>query len=798
MKRVGFFTILLTLSLAAFVSAPAQDGAVPAIPVSIQQVIRISGAISSATSAPATVGVTFALYKDQAGGVPLWIETQNVAVDGSGHYTAYLGANHAQGVPPELFASGEARWLGVQASGQAEQPRLLLAAVPYAMKAVDADTLGGVPASSYVSSQANLADYKALVETIVEQMKSSGALAPLTATAGATNFSDTTSNQVVGVTQLGTGKGINATTPSGQTIYASNTATTGTVYAVYATGASPAAIPIRGVATAATGTTRGVQGNSASTSGVAGYFEATATSGTYGVEGVTDSPSGYGLYGIGQVNGMKSIANATTGETTAFIGTVNSPSGIAAIFNNNAGGPLASFRNSGVQEIGFDATGDVTAAGAVTGKTLVSTVAQGTPPLTVSSTTEVPNLDAGYLGGEAASAYPLLFVANTFTANQAITGSNLNVVIGDMGCGGTSAGISFGAPSGCTNYALLGGATDTYFNAASAGTMHFRLGNADEVLLSATGGLSATLSSANAITGTSTSDIGGYFTGGTYGVEGYEPLTAYAAVYGQSGTRSTIGGGDFSAEQLGVWGDANSGSFAAVVGTTDDALAGAFYNNSYGLETIFAENFYTSTASVLETYGSGGYCTFNTAGVGDCSGGMAMPARGASGRVLEVPGMYTTENWIEDFGSGQLQNGHAAVALEAGFAELVNTGIAYHVFLTPEGDCKGLYVVGKTADGFEVRELQGGHASIAFDYRIAAKRRGKESARLRDVTEQDKKARTTPAERRAAKSRNAAQSKATAAPGVALREVGVPPPLQRPKPMNQKPISQQSGKPTKH
>jgi hypothetical protein len=447
------------------------------------------------------LGVTFALYKDQTGGAPLWVETQNVALDNGGHYTVYLGANHAQGVPAELFADGTARWLGVQAAGQAEQPRILLAAVPYAMKAMNTDALGGLPAASYVSSQSSPSDYRALVQTIVEQMKTSGALAPFTATAGATNFSDTTSNQVVSVTQLGTGAGIYATSPnaggSAAAIYATNTNTTGTAYTVYATGASTSAIPLRGVATAATGPTRGVQGNSASTSGVAGYFDATATSGvTYGVEGVTDSPSGYGLYGIGQVNGMKSIANATTGVTTAFIGTVNSPSGIAAIFNNNAGGPLASFRNSGVQEIGFDASGDVTAAGVVTGKTLVSTVTQGTAPLTVTSTTVVPNLNASLLNGPAGT-YATLG-ANTFSGSQIVSSGNVGINAGSLDfpapgstysityagepilhtcCDGGGSDISLGIAAGNPNPSLNTGAKNTAVGLYALGNVTAGQGN---------------------------------------------------------------------------------------------------------------------------------------------------------------------------------------------------------------------------------------------------------------------------------------------------------------------------------
>ena len=50
----------------------------------------------------------------------------------------------------DLFASGEARWLGVQPEGQAEQARVQLVSVPYAMTAGDAQTLGGQPLSAFV------------------------------------------------------------------------------------------------------------------------------------------------------------------------------------------------------------------------------------------------------------------------------------------------------------------------------------------------------------------------------------------------------------------------------------------------------------------------------------------------------------------------------------------------------------------------------------------------------------------------------------------------------------------------
>ncbi len=41
----------------------------------------------------------FALYADQAGGAPLWVETQNVTCDAQGHYTVVLGAAHTAACP---------------------------------------------------------------------------------------------------------------------------------------------------------------------------------------------------------------------------------------------------------------------------------------------------------------------------------------------------------------------------------------------------------------------------------------------------------------------------------------------------------------------------------------------------------------------------------------------------------------------------------------------------------------------------------------------------------------------------
>jgi len=120
--------------------------------VSVPRLIRISGSIST-DGQPRTTGVTFAIYADEKGDGALWQEVQNVSLDAAGHYSVLLGSSSSEGLPLDLFTSGEARWLGIEVQGEPEQPRTLLVAVPYALKAADAETLGGKPASAFLTTE---------------------------------------------------------------------------------------------------------------------------------------------------------------------------------------------------------------------------------------------------------------------------------------------------------------------------------------------------------------------------------------------------------------------------------------------------------------------------------------------------------------------------------------------------------------------------------------------------------------------------------------------------------------------
>ncbi len=103
--------------------------------------------------------VTFLIYKNEQGGEPLFVETQTVTPDRFGQYKVQLGSSLSTGIPIDIFASGEARWLEVQIAGEQPQPRVLLVSVPYALKAADAATLGGLPASAYALAASKAAAY---------------------------------------------------------------------------------------------------------------------------------------------------------------------------------------------------------------------------------------------------------------------------------------------------------------------------------------------------------------------------------------------------------------------------------------------------------------------------------------------------------------------------------------------------------------------------------------------------------------------------------------------------------------
>jgi len=205
------WTAAQTMSSAQSAPAPMAASAETAVP----PMIPISGTAldSQGNALTSEKNVTFQIYKTEKGGESLFTETQTVTPDGSGQYKVQLGASLSGGIPIDLFSSGEARWLEVQIIGEQPQPRVLLVSVPYALKAADSATLGGLPPSAFALAGANASASAAIVPAI-----SPDAASTVTATGGTANklakFSG--SNTIVNsiLFDNGTEVGIGTTTPT--------------------------------------------------------------------------------------------------------------------------------------------------------------------------------------------------------------------------------------------------------------------------------------------------------------------------------------------------------------------------------------------------------------------------------------------------------------------------------------------------------------------------------------------------------------------------------------------------------
>jgi hypothetical protein len=187
---VCVISLLVAVSSSAQFSTAKTQTAADLIP----RLIKFSGTAKDEAGKPMSgiLGMTFALYKEEQGGSPLWLETQNVQADANGHYTALLGSATADGVPLSLFSSAEVHWISTQIAGQPEQGRVLLLSVPYALKAADAETLGGLPVSAFVqtdpSAGANFGTARSTTNASLKSTANASAPATTMTGSGTTDF----------------------------------------------------------------------------------------------------------------------------------------------------------------------------------------------------------------------------------------------------------------------------------------------------------------------------------------------------------------------------------------------------------------------------------------------------------------------------------------------------------------------------------------------------------------------------------------------------------------------------------
>ncbi len=598
MRLKQWCVFVFMLSLGGDLHTVAQQANSSSAAAVMPRLIRFAGTLAIADSSQRVAGITFSLYKEENGGVPLWIETQSVTIDEQGRYEVLLGATKPDGIPMELFTSGEARWLGILANGGVESARVLLVSVPYAVKALDAEMLGGkLPAAFALAAPPNPPASATTPQATASASNSIPPPATITGS-GTTNYLPKwTAASAIGNSLLfqspGGRIGIGTASPGARLdvpVAATNLA------AIRGTSnATSGGVGVEGV----TGTTTAAPSNMAAIMGL--------NQAKFGTAGLFNTTSINSWVMAGQYNGQQVFAVDPTGRVIANTG----------LFTNPVGGP------------------------AVTGYS------------TVNNCISINACNFGYLSGGA----------------------------GVTGVGGASstAGLFNSQGTGLVLEGTNSANTDV-FTVANNGSVH-----AGSLL----------------VDGINNTDV--------EGVQAYAFGTNAIGVYGEADSSNNAGLEGYSQTGTGVIGVAGSSG----------ALAAHFAGTS------------------------GGFCNIDFAGNFGCTGSKSAVVPLHDGRQVALYSVEAPENWFEDFGSSQMKAGAATVLLDPQFAETVNARVDYHVFVTPNGECNGLYVTAKTSNSFEVRELNGGRSNVAFDYRIIARRKGYETVRMRDLTKQVAAARAT-------------------------------------------------------
>jgi hypothetical protein len=719
----------------------------------IPQQVRYMGAF--ANRGGDTVEATFRIYATAEGGQALWTETQQVAVKADGSYSVLLGAASESGLPQGVFAGGQARWLGVTVDSAEALPRTALSSVAYAMKAGDAETVGGVAAANLVTKDELAKMSQTSTTALQAQTAVQTGIEPATNPTGSGTADYvalwTTSGNLgnSGIFQASSGfLGVGTTTPGG---------------------------PLQ-LSTGATGGANATMMLTQTSAASGNYY---ADIGLYNSKGLIGNLS---ALGAGYPAGNLFVAN-----DVVFLGGQQN-AGTNLIFLTNTSGALK-FGTGGFavanERMRIGAAGGVSVGNSyvgtdpgagnliVSGKVGVGTTA----PAAVLEVNGTAKFD-GLVTFDAGQTFPGTGTITKVTATSPLTG------------GGTSGAVTVGLSTSALETTLDG----VYAGLATNDTFALQSTFSQGLIADQSLGSGYAAVSAHGTSG-SMGVYGGSDTG--FGVVGTTSTvsTGFAGVFGTAGSTFSSEYKDLvTSYAAGVWADTSNitGSIpAAVIGTADDAFGAVLQDNSLNDFALYAgndggsagefnaggtkgigvtayanndyagyfENDSSSSSTLYVANRSGGglgaaakgapglfdtlmaTSATGTCGIGggsmSCTGPLKSLASAAGGqRTVETYAMQSPENWMEDFGSGAMQRGVGVVQIDPAFAETVTGDASYHVFLTQRGDSKGpLYVTNVTASSFEVREANGGTSSIGFDYRIVGKRRGYETKRLTDVTD---------------------------------------------------------------
>jgi hypothetical protein len=157
---------------------------------------------------------------------------------------------------------------------------------------------------------------------------------------------------------------------------------------------------------------------------------------------------------------------------------------------------------------------------------------------------------------------------------------------------------------------------------------------------------------------------------------------------------------------------------AQLAGYTNASQVGG--NNMY-----YGGYFYSGGTSGTSSYAYAGarYGNTNYKIIGN--GNVSTIVDGVDGNKKIMFAPEAPEVLFEDYGVGQLANGSAFITIDPNFTHniIVDDKHPLKVFIQLEGDCNGVYVTQKSAEGFMVKELQNGNSNVAFSWHIVANRK---------------------------------------------------------------------------
>lgn len=206
---------------------------------------------------------------------------------------------------------------------------------------------------------------------------------------------------------------------------------------------------------------------------------------------------------------------------------------------------------------------------------------------------------------------------------------------------------------------------------------------------------------------------------GSYGVAGFS--TSADGVAGFSNDSGGLGLG-VRAQSAGNWGLAtfltNKSSRGAALDADDYGAPGSVAILAIGRNggNVFVGSNGNRDVASIDNAGN-----LILSGSVTTEGAPLFATRSASNREVTTYGERASVPTLDDAGEGLLVNGSAYVRLDPVFAATIDPAAKYLIFITTEGDSRGVYTTQASRSGFAVRENSGGRSSVPFAYRIVAR-----------------------------------------------------------------------------